>query len=430
MTKHEERKFIKVESESNANKWWTIVQDGCTLTTYNGRVGETGQSRSWNFGNEYSAEREMETKCREKQRKGYEPLRTVVNSTDTNVVHVTNLEHIAKSQIQTNSPELDKLISLLSARNIHSIVSQTKITYNDDTGLFKTPLGIVTSDAILESRSVLSKIGDLVFRADYNNPGFNKLINQYLMLVPQDIGRSKPTPQGLYPSLEAVQAQNAILDALEVSLQQLTSVKTTAGSVVNQPKLFDVKLTLIDDGKAIDAIRNLYRSTRQAMHGCYSKDVKRVYGLEIGHMDRAFETDGKKVGNIKRLWHGSRICNVLAIIQKGFIIPPSSSSHCTGRIFGNGVYASDQSTKSLQYAVGSAPGQRGGYENTVFMFLNDVAMGREYTPRNSYECSSWDKPPTGYDSVFAKGGYSGVVNNEMIVYRTNQINPKYLIEFE
>ena len=60
------------------------------------------------------------------------------------------------------------------------------------------------------------------------------------------------------------------------------------------------------------------------------------------------------------------------------------------------------------------------------MFIADVAMGKIYTPTSSYDGPF---PKNGYDSVFAKGGMSGVQNNEMIVYQTNQANLKYLVEF-
>jgi poly [ADP-ribose] polymerase len=93
-------------------------------------------------------------------------------------------------------------------------------------------------------------------------------------------------------------------------------------------------------------------------------------------------------------------------------------------MFGDGLYFSDQSTKALNYATNFWRG--GGSTRRIFMFLADVAMGKAYTP------SGWgrDFPRKGYDSTFAKGGKSSVSNNEMIVYKTNQANLKYLIEFE
>ena len=160
------------------------------------------------------------------------------------------------------------------------------------------------------------------------------------------------------------------------------------------------------------------------MHVTSGYKIKKVYKVKIGAMNDAYEKNGKKIGNIMELWHGSKCSNLLSILKKGLIIPPSSSGHVTGRMFGDGLYFSDQSTKALNYATnfwGS-----GGSTRRVFMFLADVAMGKAYTP------SGWSSslPKRGYDSTFAKAGQSGVRNNEHIVYNTYQANLKYLIEFE
>ena len=62
------------------------------------------------------------------------------------------------------------------------------------------------------------------------------------------------------------------------------------------------------------------------------------------------------------------------------------------------------------------------------MFLVDMAMGNEYTPNRGWGSSVWPHP--GYDSTFARAGVSSVMNNEMIVYKIDQVNLKYLVEFE
>ena len=143
-------------------------------------------------------------------------------------------------------------------------------------------------------------------------------------------------------------------------------------------------------------------------------------------MASIYAEEGAKFGNVMELWHGTKTGNLLSLLKSGFVIPPASSSHCTRRVFGNGVYFSDQSTKSLNYAGGWAPGQKsGGYDGNAFMFLNDVAMGNSYTPQSSMGSF----PKAGYDSTFAKARISGVANNEMVVYSTKQINPKYLVQF-
>jgi poly [ADP-ribose] polymerase len=93
-------------------------------------------------------------------------------------------------------------------------------------------------------------------------------------------------------------------------------------------------------------------------------------------------------------------------------------------MYSDGLYFSCVSTKALNYATDFWGG--GGVTNRVFMFLADVAMGKPYIAGGG-----WGKyPKPGYNSTWAKGGQSGVINDEMIVYNTNQANLIYLVEFE
>jgi len=152
-------------------------------------------------------------------------------------------------------------------------------------------------------------------------------------------------------------------------------------------------------------------------------DVKNVYKVVIKKMSNDFNKYGKKLDNIMQLWHGTRASNVLSILKQGLIIPPANSSHCTGRMYGSGAYFSSISTKALNYSTGYWG--HGGNTSRYFMFLADVAMGK-------YNIASggWGKyPKSGYDSVWAKGGQSGVINDEMIVYRLDQVNLLHLVEF-
>ncbi|MNR67799.1 hypothetical protein D3C85_1919900 [compost metagenome] len=59
------------------------------------------------------------------------------------------------------------------------------------------------------------------------------------------------------------------------------------------------------------------------------------------------------------------------------------------------------------------------------MFLCDAAMGKPHLAQSSDSRLH----EYGYDSVFAKGGVSGVLNNEMILFKTSQVNPRFLVEF-
>jgi poly [ADP-ribose] polymerase len=431
-----EEKYIKSDLRNNNNKFWYIevYDDGSVVTKY-GRVGDKGQQRSKNLGSQGAAENFAEKKIKEKLRAGrngeiaYRPLNVVdsggVSKVATKPVGKSNLESLAQNQIRNNNPIVKELITKLTKDNAHDITSATggQITFNDVTGLFSTPLGIITQEGIDDARNTLVSIGDLVAKQNYGEK-LKNLTNDYLMLVPQDFGRRRLEVSSFWSDLQKVQAQNQIVDALQASYASATTDPTKVKTVdVPEEQVFDVQLDFVEDPKIWKMVKNMYGKTRQSVHACQHLDVKRIYAVKINGVDTAFQKDGAKMKNVWQLWHGTRSSNLLSILKGGLIIPPASSSHCTGRMFGNGIYASDQSTKALNYAYGYW--DRNRKDNNCFMFLLDMAMGDFYVPSGP----SRNFPAKGYDSTFAKGRVSGVGNHEMIVYRTSQINLKYLVEF-
>lgn len=412
-----EHKLILTDLEVNSNKFWNVqLNDDCSVTTVYGRVGEKGQSTTKRFGSMDQAEKFLNTKMREKERKGYSKQRILGAAP----VQVNAAEMI---QADAADPTTKKLIDYLVKVNVHQITASTTIKFDVGTGTFSTPLGVVTPDGIDEAEVILSKMGKFVERHDWSDPVFVHLINDYMRIIPSDIGRGRPNPQVLYPSLSAIQSQQQILDSLRASVAALsTAPKSTAAAE------FRAKLKLItDDGGEGSAtfkrVLKLYRDSKNDRHQAASLRLRRVYEIEILGMNAAFANDGAKMSNIWELWHGTKAANLLSILNHGYVVPRQGGSIAvTGRMFGDGVYFSDQSTKSLNYASGYWSGTR---EDHCFMLLNDVAMGKYYTPNGPFSggCKK------GYDSTYAKAGRSGVQNNEMIVYRTGQIRPKYLCEF-
>lgn len=425
------------EAYANHNKFWnaTLHDDHSVFVEW-GRVGKTAQSQTKSFNGESAARTFIEKKMREKDKKGYEKCdivsdAPVVSSGSTSkAVNSSELNKIAKQQIKHTNPVVAKLIDYLAKENAHTILEATNgaITYNDTTGLFSTPLGIVGQSNLDQANEILIDVGDIVAAGSKKKKKLMDLSQQYLRYIPTDIGMKRFDPAVFWANLTAVQAQKAIVDSLQASLVTATTAtpdKDDAKDIVtpDAPKVFDAQLDIVEDGKVVDRIRKFFRKTRKDMHTCRHLDVKKVYTVDINTVRSAYQNDGSKMNNIWDLWHGTMKGNVLSILKGGLVIPSASSSHCTGRAFGNGVYASDISTKALGYAYGYWSGNK---SENCFMFLLKMAMGRTYEPSHTFNggCKS------GYDSTFAKGGPSEIFqNNEMIVYRTSQIDLQYLVEF-
>lgn len=417
---------------NNNNKFWNveIYDNGDSIVIY-GRQGDAGQRQTKSHGSISAAQKFADQKSREKTGKGYRPVEVIDSSSVSNIstksVSTNNLESLAKKQIRSNNPVVANLISYLTKVNAHNISAATggKITFNDTTGLFSTTMGVVGQKNIDQANDILVKIGDLVAIRDYGSSLIN-YTNDYLMLIPQDIGRRRLDHSDFWSGLEKVQSQKQILDSLQASLVTATTNPSSVKTVdVPEEKVFDCQLDLVEDGAVIDRIKKMYRSTRKDMHTCSHLDVKKVYAVDINTVRSSFEKDGAKMNNIWELFHGSKVSNLMSILKGGLIIPPASSSHCTGRLYGDGIYASSCSSKALGYSFGYWNGTR---DDNCFMFILDMAMGNYYLPdKGSY--TSVKYPVKGYDSTYAKEGKGGVINPEMIVYRCSQINLKYLIEF-
>jgi poly [ADP-ribose] polymerase len=420
--------------KTNNNKFWeyTLYDDDTAMTAF-GRVDVT---RTENTTTPTKALAKWRAKTRESNKpdKRYTEVKVAEgiqsSSSSGSVVNSSSLKSIAQKQIDIKDPALKELVEFLVKENVHQIVAQSggSIKYDTKNATFTTPLGVILPDQVSDARGLLDDMADYVVAHDYDNRTFADLLNQYLRLIPHDVGRKAISTELIFPDQQALQNENNLLDGLQVSFDDIqtgvVAKDTPKKKKADAPKLFDVTLDIVRDRALLSRIKKYFNSTKLNMHVTAGYKIKKVYEVRIGAMDTAFQKIGLPIGNVKELWHGTKCSNLLSILKIGLIIPRSSSGHVTGRMFGDGLYFSDQSTKALNYATnfwGS-----GGSTRRIFMFLADVAMGRHYVPSGW----SYDLPKKGYDSTFAKGGQSSVSNNEMIVYKTAQANLKYLIEFE
>lgn len=426
----EHKKCICVEfGDTNNNKFWeyTLYSDGTAMTAF-GRVGVT---RKENFPDQAKALKKWGEKTRLTNRP--DKLYTEVKAVDTGDSTIVNagsvknaaLQDVARKQIKSKNPLVQELRDYLVKCNVHQIVQQSGggITYDTSTAQFKTPLGVIDPSQVAEARHLLVDISDFVRDNDFTNKNFNKRLNSYLRLIPHDVGMTKITSRLIFPNTRSVDAENDLLDGLEVSFVDVTTKPTkTKSKKKAAPKIFDVELILVEDDAIISRIKKLYQKTRKSMHVSNNLSVHAVYTVKIASMAAAFEKYGAKMKDIRQLWHGTKASNLLSILRQGLIIPSASSAHVTARMYGDGVYASSVSTKALNYATnfwGS-----GGSTDRTFMFLLDMAMG------TYHEALTWggSYPKTGTQSTWAKAGRA-LKNDEMIVYRLDQVNLTHLVEF-
>jgi len=422
----EHKVFSKTDLQANNNKFWKIwFYDNGEIETQNGRQGLMGQRRFITA----TGRGAYEAKLREKRKKGYVENDVVegVSQGGTKSVAREQLKDIAVKQIKHSNPLVQQLIDFLVKINAHNIFTATKgkISYDTSTAQFKTAVGVISSSQVDRARVLLSDLSDMVAKGEWDKPIFEENLNEYLSLVPRAWGMGKRSPQSILPTVQTCQQENDLLDGLATSFAGVISQpkKKTKKKDKDTPQVFNVELSIVDDKKILSMIKRLYQLTRKSMHQSHNLSVSVVYSVDISSMRDAFMKYGAKLKDVRQLWHGTKASNLLSILKGGLIIPPSSSPYCTGRMYSDGVYFSSISTKALNYATNFWGG--GGNIDRTFMFLADVAMGKYFIADGGWK--SYPRP--GYDSTWAKGGVSGVINDEMIVYRLDQANLIYLVEF-
>lgn len=405
--------LVKSDPEANNNKFYEVtLHDDNRVTSRYGRVGESGAN-----GKGGSGRSAYDRLVGEKKRKGYVEVQLVADAkVAKNGVDNTLFEELAVQQIANNNPLLGNLVRSLVKQNVHDILSGTTLSYDKSSGLFATPLGLVTRESIQVARDLLADY-QKELEGNKNDRVLNGMLAQYMTLVPINVGRSRYDWRTVMPNLYYVSKQVEILDSLEASLD--TYYATAKQQIeATKPDVFRLNMSLAPDDE-VRRVKQLYDTTRQRMHESSGLEVKAVWNMSIDAMTRSFQEDGAKLQPVWELWHGTRTPNLLSIMSKGFVVPKTAAH---GRMFGDGVYFSDQATKSLNYAYGTWSGSE--RNASCFMLLCKVGMGNMYVPTGTLRSI-----PKGYDSCFAKAGESGVRNNEMIVYRTSQACITHLIQF-
>lgn len=432
-----EKMLIKVSAQDNNNKFYhVILEDNGILTKRWGRVGTEGTSQREN-----GSEGSFNSIVRSKTNRGYKD--TGIISTSKESTDRGELEKVAKNVLskQKGNSDIDRLIEILVKVNAHQILETSGGMIKVDTnGVIGTPLGILNKEAIKDAEKILKKIKDPA-----KVPA--STVETYLSLVPQKVPHGRGWADNFFNEYTSLVKQKEFLEQLRESLEWYESEAKAQDEAtsnngeeidydVKYANLFRSKIDILDpNSKKWKEINKYYLSSRKSVHRSARLQLKRVYVLTDEQGTETYKKVKKNLGNEKLLWHGTRAVNVLSILRSGLYVPPTHGGtiQTNGRMFGDGVYFSDTSTKSLNYADGYWSHTK---ENNVFMFLADVTLGQEYRPRWGFSNKELRESRNGksrfgkpYNSIYVAPGTCGVVNNEIIVWDTSQINLRYLCEF-
>lgn len=411
------KKLIMVTSANN-NKFYEMKNnDNGTFTVQYGRVGANAQTRTYPIS-------QWNKKYNEKIKKGYK---------DQTELFVTEIVDEAKN-------ESSKTVDNKRDPKVISMVNKLQGWANKSISVnYEVSSEQVTQKQIDKAQSV---IDDLVAfdLTESNINSFNNILLDFFTIVPRKMKNVKSnlidtdlTGDELKETKNnIISNEQDTLDVMAGQVQLNTNTKSSTETDQKSNEINDIvkssglEFEVVNDSSIIDMVKGMMQNN--------AHKLKSVYKVVNLHTQKNFDEHVKnaKDKTTKLYWHGSRNENWWSIITSGLKIRPSNAVH-TGSMFGDGIYYASKFQKSFGYSSGRNSYWAKGNSNEATLAIYDVHVGKQkLIKKHDSSCYSLNYKKIqkeGYDSVFAQGGID-LINDEFIVYNSNQSTIKYLILVE
>lgn len=262
----------------------------------------------------------------------------------------------------------------------------------------------------------LARVGE-----DYDMQYVNDLLLKLYTVIPRYM---KKVQDYLLPNIslnKLVEQEQDKLDAL--SSQVIEDINNDIEACNEQSSINTIAKSL---NITIDVIKDYPQDieyiTKQLgnnIKGLFKVDIERHKEKYYNYLQANTKTE---VSGYRHLIHGTRCSSVISIIEQGMKIRPSGNYHFSGKVYGDGIYFSEVTNKSLGYT---------GYDNDKALLIYKVFIGNPYIYEgwyrgNDFELNYNELKKRGYDSTFVKAG-NGLLDSEIIVYKEEQCYLEYII---
>jgi poly [ADP-ribose] polymerase 2/3/4 len=408
-------KLIMV-TETNSNKFYTMTEnDNGTFTANWGRVGASGDSQVKPMSH-------WDKVYKEKTKKGYK------DQTDLFVVETVVAKPEEKKEFRDDrSSFVVRLVKKLQSWAKGSIAENYTVSSEQ-----------VTQKQVDAAQALLDKIVQYDLSAK-NIPEFNKLLLDLYAVVPRKMKHIKLHLVNTDSDLKVqknkiITEEQATLDVMAGQVKLNENMKQTESETKTDDEETPKVMADIISASGLDIVEVTDKTVIER--------IKKLMGSESGKFKEAYEVKNIKTqtmydGQIQSasnkkeelFWHGSRNENWWSIMTTGLLIRPSNAVH-SGSMFGDGIYFADKFKKSYGYTSGRYSYWAKGNSDEAVLALYSVHVGEQkiIKKHNSdcYKLSHKVLSKDGYDSVFAQGGID-LINNEYIVYQSQQSTIKYLV---
>lgn len=261
---------------------------------------------------------------------------------------------------------------------------------------------------------------------------FNSILLEIFKIIPRSMSRVDRYLANTCGEMKSIiQREQDLLDILRGQIitpvkGQKVVTKTGAkhtilelnGIKMEEATAEDIELVKKKLGSNASRLKNVWRVSNEKQENAYKAYCK---------------SEGITKRNCKLLFHGTRSENVWSILKTGLVLRPTNAV-VTGKMFGYGLYFAPSSQKSLGYTSLSGSYWARGSQSSGFMILHAVAYGKPYIVDSfdskyyNFDYAALRRACPGAHCLHADSSKGMLRNDEIVVYKEEQIMPLYLIE--
>lgn len=396
--------YLIMVTTANNNKYYNLFPEGDQFRVEYGRVDATKTTACYPMS-------KWDSQIKSKLKKGYQD--------------VTDLKKDLVEEISSTNPETPyKEIENAAVKAIvEKLQSMARDTINKN---YTVKASAVTQDMVDAAQKIIDSLANLCSTVDEFNENLLKLftviprkmgnVRDYLASDKDEFAKIISKEQDLLDVMRGqIYVKPEVEEVSPIEKKQQTILEEL-GLVMEEATKDDIALIKTLMKESVDKFRKAWRVTNLKTQERFDKFV-----------------EDNDIKDTRLLFHGSRSENFWSIIKTGLVLRPTNAV-ITGKMFGYGCYYAPKCAKSIGYTSLSGSYWAGGGCNTAYMALFDVAYGTPYDVYNfdskyyNLDYNKLQQFKQGANCLHAHADRGMLRNDEIVVYKEEQMTIKYLIE--
>ena len=396
--------YLIMVTTANNNKYYNLFPEGDQFRVEYGRVDATKTTA-------YYPMSKWNSQINSKLKKGYQD--------------VTDLKKDLVEEISSANPESPyKEIENAAVRAlVEKLQSMARETIQKN---YTVKASAVTHDMVDAAQKIIDELANSCSKVEE----FNDKLLKLFTVIPRKMGNVRDyLANKVEDFAQIISKEQDLLDVMRGQIYVKSENEPVEHVEKKQQTILEELGLVMEETDADDVA--LIKTLMNESAGKFKK-AWRVKNLKTQERFDKF-VEENDIKDTRLLFHGSRSENFWSIIKTGLVLRPTNAV-ITGKMFGYGCYYAPKCAKSIGYTSLSGSYWAHGGNNTAYMAIFDVAYGTPYDVYNfdskyyNLDYNKLQQFKQGANCLHAHADRGMLRNDEIVVYKEDQMTIKYLIE--